>query len=51
MKMRIHGVDADYVKKMRAAGFKNVSANQLIEMRVTGIDAILLKGQQLKDKR
>jgi hypothetical protein len=41
--MKMHGVSADYVKKMRAAGLKNISASQMIELKMRGIDEILLR--------
>ena len=37
------GITADYVKKMRAVGLKNVSINELIEMKATGVDKILTR--------
>ena len=33
--MRIHGVSIDYVKKMKAR-FKNVSVDDLVEMKIHG---------------
>jgi hypothetical protein len=36
-KLKIFGVTPEYVKKMRAAGLKNISANQLLEMKMRGI--------------
>jgi hypothetical protein len=37
------GVDAEYIRKLRAAGFKNISSNDLLKLKVQGLDAILLK--------
>jgi hypothetical protein len=34
--MRIHGVDADFVKEVRDHGFKNPSIDDLIELRIRG---------------
>ncbi len=42
-KMKMFGVTPEYVKKLRAAGLKNISANQLLEMKIRGIDKILMK--------
>jgi hypothetical protein len=35
--MRIHGVDADFVKEVRDRGYKNPSIDDLIEMRIHGL--------------
>jgi len=34
--MRIHGVSAAYVKELREHGYKNLSIDDLIEMRIHG---------------
>ena len=34
--MRIHGVNAAYVKELREHGYKNPSIDDLIEMRIHG---------------
>jgi hypothetical protein len=34
--MRIHGVDANFVKEVRDHGFKDPSIDDLIEMRIHG---------------
>jgi hypothetical protein len=35
--MRIHGVDANFVKEVRDRGYKNLSIDDLIEMRIHGL--------------
>jgi hypothetical protein len=43
VEMKAVGVTPDYVRKMRAAGLKNLSVNELIKMKVTGVDKILTR--------
>jgi hypothetical protein len=35
--MRIHGVDAEFVKEVRAHGYKDPSIDDLIELRIHGL--------------
>lgn len=37
MQMRIHGVDADYIRDMASAGFSRLTAEQLVAMRIQGV--------------
>jgi len=36
--MRIHGVSAAYIEKMKARGFTDLSIDKLIELRIHGFD-------------
>jgi hypothetical protein len=36
--MRIHGVTPDYIRKLRSQGMTNLSIDQLVSMRIHGID-------------
>ncbi|MEO8077620.1 MAG: hypothetical protein ABI818_14925 [Acidobacteriota bacterium] len=36
VQFRIHGVDAEFVRKTRAAGFKGLDAQDLVDMRIHG---------------
>jgi len=35
--MRIHGVDADFVKQVRDHGYKDPSIDDLIDLRIHGL--------------
>jgi hypothetical protein len=35
--MRIHGVDANFVKEVREHGYKDPSIDDLIELRIHGL--------------
>ena len=39
MEMSIHGVNADYVRKMRGLGLGELSPEQLVEMKIHGVSA------------
>jgi len=36
--MRIHGVTPDYISHLQARGMKNLTIDQLVSMRIHGID-------------
>jgi len=36
--MRIHGVNAAFIEKMRKRGFNDLSVEQLISLRIHGFD-------------
>jgi hypothetical protein len=35
--MRIHGITLDYMQRMRATGFSNLTANNYVEMKIHGV--------------
>jgi hypothetical protein len=43
IEMKAMGITADYVRKMRELGLKNVSINELIQIKATGADKILAR--------
>ena len=36
MQFRIHGVTADFIRDAKAAGFKNLDADDLVDMSIHG---------------
>ena len=42
--MRIHGIDIDYVQRMRATGFTNLTANNYVEMKIHGATPEYIRG-------
>jgi hypothetical protein len=36
--MRIHGVDGPYLKRLRDAGMRDLSAEQIEKLRIHGVD-------------
>ena len=36
--MRIHGVTPEYITDMKARGLKNLTVDQLVNLRIHGID-------------
>jgi hypothetical protein len=36
VRMRIHGVTPEFVREVKAAGFKNMSADELVEFSIHG---------------
>ena len=36
--MRIHGVDGSYLRKLRDSGFKDLTADKIVKLRIHGID-------------
>jgi hypothetical protein len=43
MSMRIHRVNAQFVKEMREAGYNNLTADELIQLRIHGVDGAYIK--------
>lgn len=37
LQMRIHGIDAEYIKAMKEAGFDDLSVEELIQLRIQGV--------------
>jgi hypothetical protein len=40
--MRIHGIDMDYIQRMRATGFTNLTASNYVEMKIHGVSPELV---------
>jgi hypothetical protein len=36
--MRIHNIDAKFVQEMKEQGFSNLSIDDLIKLRISGVD-------------
>jgi len=41
--MRIQGVDSKFVKSLADAGYANLTAKELIRLRVSGVDADFIR--------
>jgi hypothetical protein len=41
--MKIHGVTPAFIRELRQAGFDDVPVDKLVDMRIHGVDRILLK--------
>ena len=41
--LSIHGVTPEFVREMREAGYGNATADDLIKLRIHGVDRILLE--------
>lgn len=41
--MKIHGVDGDFVRKLEELGFEDLTAEDLLTIRIHGMDRILRK--------
>jgi beta-lactamase regulating signal transducer with metallopeptidase domain len=46
IRMSTFRLTPDYIRRLRAAGFKNVSLDRLIELKMAGIDEILLRNSR-----
>ena len=44
--MAIHGVTAQFIDEMAAAGFKGFSADELVQMRIHGVTPAYARGLQ-----
>ncbi|MBC5772718.1 M56 family metallopeptidase [Pontibacter sp. KCTC 32443] len=40
---RIHGIDQEYIKEIKAAGFKDLSMNKIMEAKIHGVDAAFVE--------
>lgn len=49
--MRIHRVTPEYIRRLAAAGYRNVPVRKLIEMRIHGIEPELIDKLIEADKR
>ena len=41
--LRIHRIDAAFVKELREAGYNNLTADELVRLRINGIDGNYIK--------